>query len=138
MIVVDGFTSSSVSSGEGGALLINDEKFIKRAEIIREKGTNRNQFFRGEVDKYTWNDVGSSYLPGEIIAAFLYAQLQQSSIINKNRLESWHFYHENLESLEKIGLLKRPTIPKDCRHNAHIYYVLINEKFSRQSIGIDW
>lgn len=112
-------------SGEGGALVINDERFFDRAEIIREKGTNRGQFFRGQVDKYTWVDIGSSYLPSEMIAAFLYAQLDDSDKITRRRLEIWNGYHRRLESLESLGLLRRPVVGEDCQHNAHMYYILL-------------
>ena len=114
-------------SGEGGALVINDERFLERAEIIREKGTNRSQFFRGMVDKYTWVDIGSSYLPSEMIAAFLYAQLEESDKITEKRLAIWNEYHRNLAALEQQGRLRRPVIPPECRHNAHMYYILLND-----------
>jgi dTDP-4-amino-4,6-dideoxygalactose transaminase len=117
--------TKNVISGEGGALLINDERFIERAEIIREKGTNRSQFFRGQIDKYTWVDVGSSYLPGEVIAAFLWAQLEEASKITDSRLAIWNRYHVGLESLELQGVLNRPFSPKHCQQNAHMYYVLL-------------
>ena len=115
--------TKNVISGEGGALVINNEKFIERAEIIREKGTNRSKFFRGEVDKYTWVDVGSSYLPSDLIAAFLYAQLENIDKINNKRLEIWAKYYRMFESYEKQGLIKRPVIPTNCTHNAHMYYI---------------
>ena len=111
--------------GEGGALAINDERFFERAEIIREKGTNRSQFFRGMVDKYTWVDIGSSYLPSEMIAAFLYAQLEESGKITEKRLSIWDAYHAGLTGLEEMGKLRRPIIPSDCGHNAHMYYILL-------------
>lgn len=116
--------TKNVISGEGGAIIINNDKFIQRAEIIREKGTNRSLFFRGEVDKYTWVDIGSSYLPSDIIAAFLYAQLENIDKINGKRLEIWGEYHQFFETYEKMGLIKRPIIPTDCTHNAHMYYIL--------------
>lgn len=112
-------------SGEGGALVINDERFFERAEIIREKGTNRSQFFRGMVDKYTWVDIGSSYLPSEMIAAFLYAQLEESDKITEKRLSIWNAYHKGLEWMEEAGKLRRPIIPTSCGHNAHMYYILL-------------
>lgn len=118
--------TKNIISGEGGAILINDEKFAARAEIIREKGTNRSQFYRGQVDKYTWQDIGSSYLPGEDVAAFLYAQLEQAQEITNKRLAIWQKYHDAFEILEQKGDLKRPTIPKHCQHNAHMYYILLN------------
>lgn len=126
--------TKNIISGEGGALLINDGRFSERAEIIREKGTNRSQFFRGQVDKYTWVDIGSSYLPGEIIAAFLWAQLEEADRITGERLASWQRYHELLEPLELQGVLRRPIVPKECQHNAHMYYVLISPEIDRQSV----
>ena len=114
-------------SGEGGALVINDERFFERAEIIREKGTNRSQFFRGMVDKYTWVDIGSSYLPSEMIAAFLYAQLEESDKITEKRLAIWNAYHQGLKELEEKGRLRRPVIPPECGHNAHMYYILLKD-----------
>lgn len=117
--------TKNVISGEGGALLINDPALVERAEIIREKGTNRSRFFRGQVDKYTWVDVGSSYLPSELIAAFLAAQLEHGSEITARRLAIWQRYHEWAAPLEAAGLLRRPIVPTDCRHNAHMYYLLL-------------
>ena len=118
--------TKNVISGEGGALLINNPKFAERAEMIREKGTNRSQFFRGQVDKYTWVDVGSSYLPGEIIAAFLWAQLQEADSITNKRMAVWNRYHEAFDDLESQGRLRRPSLPEDCLHNAHMYYILLS------------
>lgn len=118
--------TKNVISGEGGALLINDERFIERAEIIREKGTNRTQFFRGQVDKYTWVDIGSSYLPGEVIAAFLWAQFEDADKITERRLAIWDVYHTNLKALEQNGGLKRPIIPEFCQQNAHMYYIMLH------------
>ncbi|MCJ0826694.1 dTDP-4-amino-4,6-dideoxygalactose transaminase [Luteimonas sp. 50] len=117
--------TKNVISGEGGALLVNDDAYIERAEIIREKGTNRSKFFRGQVDKYTWVDVGSSYLPGEIIAAFLAAQFEEAEKITQRRLDLWQRYHAWAERLESAGLARRPIIPADCTHNAHMYYLLL-------------
>ncbi len=117
--------TKNVVSGEGGALLINDEQYLERAEIVREKGTNRSQFFRGEVDKYTWVDIGSSYLPSELIAAFLLAQLEKADEINVRRLAVWGRYHEAFAGLEQAEKLTRPTVPEGCVHNAHMYYVLL-------------
>jgi dTDP-4-amino-4,6-dideoxygalactose transaminase len=117
--------TKNVISGEGGALLINDASLVERAEIIREKGTNRSQFFRGQVDKYTWVEVGSSYLPGEIIAAFLAAQFEQAEEITRRRLALWDRYHAWAGPLEAEGLLRRPIIPDGCVHNAHMYYLLL-------------
>ena len=123
--------TKNVISGEGGALLLRDERFVDRAEIIREKGTNRSRFFRGQVDKYTWVDVGSSYLPSEIIAAFLSAQLEHSGDINARRLAIWDRYHEHLAAHEGAGQLRRPVVPDECVHNAHMYYVLLPDIESR-------
>ena len=117
--------TKNIISGEGGALLINDPRFAERAEVIREKGTNRSKFFRGQVDKYTWVDIGSSYLPGEIVAAFLWAQMEEADDINKRRLKIWATYHEGFESLEKAGKIRRPVLPQNCVHNAHMYYLLV-------------
>lgn len=117
--------TKNVISGEGGALLINDPKYRERAEIIREKGTNRSKFFRGQVDKYTWIDVGSSYLPGEIIAAFLAAQLEHATEITERRLAIWDRYHAWAETLEAQGLARRPVVPDHCTHNAHMYYLVL-------------
>jgi dTDP-4-amino-4,6-dideoxygalactose transaminase len=116
--------TKNVISGEGGALLVNDERFVERAEIIREKGTNRSKFFRGQVDKYTWVDVGSSYLPSDILAAFLMAQLEQVDAITRRRLDIWNVYHEAFAEPETEGKLRRPVIPGHCTHNAHMYYLL--------------
>jgi dTDP-4-amino-4,6-dideoxygalactose transaminase len=117
--------TKNLISGEGGALLINAPEFIERAEIIREKGTDRSKFFRGEVDKYTWVDVGSSYLPSDMIAAFLLAQLERSGDLLFRRVQLWHRYNENLESLELQGRLRRPVVPDYATHNGHIYYILL-------------
>lgn len=114
--------TKNVISGEGGALVINNEKFIERAEIIREKGTNRSKFFRGQVDKYTWVDIGSSFLPSDMIAAFLYSQLENMDKINEKRLWIWYKYDEFFKQYDNI--IRRPFIPDDCKHNAHMYYVL--------------
>ena len=117
--------TKNIISGEGGALLVNDARFVERAEIIREKGTNRSQFFRGQVDKYTWVDTGSSYLPGEIIAAFLWAQMEEADAITKRRLDLWAHYHQMFVALEKAGKVRRPIVPRECVHNAHMYYLLL-------------
>jgi len=116
--------TKNIISGEGGALLVNDPALAERAEVIREKGTNRSRFFRGEVDKYTWVDVGSSFLPGEIVAAFLAAQMDQAQSITARRLALWQRYHEALAPFEAAGALRRPVVPAHCSHNAHMYYVL--------------
>ena len=126
--------TKNVTSGEGGALLVNDQNLAQRAEIIREKGTDRSRFFRGEVDKYTWQEVGSSFLPGELSAAFLWAQLEEADRITKERLVSWQRYHELMEPLEQQGLLRRPIVPADCQHNAHMYYVLLPPEIDRQKV----
>lgn len=115
--------TKNFSMGEGGALLINDEKYIERAEIIREKGTNRSKFYRGQIDKYTWVDFGSSYLPSELNAAYLYAQLEQAERINNNRLVSWNMYYERLKPLADKGAIALPFIPEHCVHNAHMFYI---------------
>lgn len=136
--------TKNVISGEGGALLVNDAKLAQRAEIIREKGTDRSRFFRGQVDKYTWQEPGSSYLPGELIAAFLWAQLEEADRITHERLKCWDRYHALLAPLEAEGLLRRPIVPEGHQHNAHMYYVILSgevdrgkvlDVFRRESIG---
>ena len=114
--------TKNLSMGEGGALLINNENDIERAEIIREKGTNRSKFFRGEIDKYTWVSLGSSYLPSELNAAFLYAQLLKSQDVYNDRMNSWNHYYESLKPLCEKGYIELPTVPADCVHNAHMFY----------------
>lgn len=126
--------TKNVISGEGGALLVNNPHLSLRAEIIREKGTDRSRFFRGEVDKYTWQEVGSSFLPGELIAAFLWAQLEEADRITRERLIIWHRYHDLLKPLEAKGILRRPIIPDDCEHNAHMYYVLLASEIDREKV----
>lgn len=126
--------TKNVISGEGGALLVNDPELVLRAEIIREKGTNRSQFFRGQVDKYTWMDVGSSYLPGEVIAAFLRAQLEEAESITQKRLSLWARYHDALAPLEEAGLVRRPVVPSGCEHNAHMYYLLLGSLEKRTAV----
>ena len=123
--------TKNIHAGEGGALLVNDVRFIERAEIVREKGTNRNKFFRGEVDKYTWVDIGSSYLPSELVAAFLYAQMEEAEKITQKRLELWRAYHAAFEKLESEGKIRRPIIPERCKHNAHMYYLLLPDFHKR-------
>lgn len=123
--------TKNIISGEGGALLINDPALVQRAEIIREKGTNRSQFFRGQVDKYTWCDIGSSYLPGEVIAAFLWAQFEEAEKITAGRLAIWARYHQSFEREEKVGAFRRPVIPDHCQHNAHMYYLLLPDLAAR-------
>jgi dTDP-4-amino-4,6-dideoxygalactose transaminase len=125
--------TKNIISGEGGALLINDSRFTERAEIVWEKGTNRSKFFRGEVDKYTWVDLGSSYLPGEIVAAFLWAQLEDADSITERRRAIWGRYHAAFGDLETAGLIRRPIIPASCRDNAHLYYLLLPDLAARTS-----
>jgi dTDP-4-amino-4,6-dideoxygalactose transaminase len=120
-------TKNYTSGGEGGLLIINDEQFVKRAEIIREKGTNRSQFFRGMVDKYSWVDIGSSFLPSEIQAAYLYGQLEKADEINNNRLESWEYYYQSLEELFARGSITLPVLPRECIHNAHMFYIKVKD-----------
>lgn len=126
--------TKNIISGEGGALLVNTSRFIQDAEIIREKGTDRSRFFRGEVDKYTWQRVGSSYLPGELIAAFLWAQMEEADRINAMRRDAWARYHEMVIPLERRGVLRRPHIPEHCEHNAHLYYILLSPDIPRQRV----
>ena len=126
--------TKNIISGEGGALLVNRERDIDRAEIIWEKGTNRCRFFRGEVDKYSWQDVGSSFQPGEIIAAFLWAQMEEAERITKRRLALWHRYDNGLQSLELAEKLRRPIIPETCQHNAHMYYVILPDAHTRDRV----
>jgi dTDP-4-amino-4,6-dideoxygalactose transaminase len=126
--------TKNIISGEGGMLAINDEQFIQRSEIIREKGTNRSQFFRGEVDKYSWVDIGSSFLPSDIIAAFLFAQLENLDHIQEKRIALWHKYFENLNVLVEKGHLKLPTIPDYATNNGHMFYIVVNDAKSRQAL----
>lgn len=112
--------TKNYSMGEGGALLVKDQNNFERAEIVREKGTDRSRFFRGQVDKYTWVEAGSSYLPSDINAAYLYAQLEMADEINKNRLKNWNLYYENLKDIEQIEM---PYVPAECKHNAHMFYI---------------
>lgn len=124
--------TKNFSMGEGGAILLNDSRYTERAEIIREKGTNRSQFFRGMVDKYTWMDYGSSYLPSELNAAYLWAQLEQAETINTARLTAWCRYYERLEGLrDRIDL---PVIPEGCAHNAHIFYIKVHDLEERTAL----
>jgi dTDP-4-amino-4,6-dideoxygalactose transaminase len=124
--------TKNVISGEGGALLINRPEFIERAEIIREKGTNRSRFLRGEVDKYTWEDIGSSYLPSELVAAFLWAQMEHADDITGRRLALWERYHQGLAHLEREGRVRLPRVPAHCAHNAHMYFVLLEDRARRE------
>lgn len=116
-------TKNYTSGGEGGLLIINDERFLYRAEVIREKGTNRSQFFRGQVDKYTWVDLGSSFLPSELQSAFLWGQLEKADEIYQNRLATWKRYYDAFKPLQKAGLVELPQIPTGCEHNAHMFYL---------------
>jgi dTDP-4-amino-4,6-dideoxygalactose transaminase len=126
--------SKNVISGEGGAIIVNNEKFCERAEIIREKGTNRTKFFRGEISKYNWVDIGSSYLPSEIIAAYLFAQFEQAQELTVCRMKIWSCYHRAFEESEKAGLLRRPVIPSNCQHNGHLYYLEMPDPVARSRL----
>ncbi len=126
--------TKNFTCGEGGALLINDPQYVERAEIIREKGTNRNRFFRGEVDKYTWIDVGSSYLPSDILAAFLYAQLQAKDRIQGHRKRVWEYYYTHLEGWAQEHGVKLPAIPKHCEHPYHMFYMIMPSCEDRQAL----
>ncbi len=126
--------TKNYSMGEGGALLIRDSAFNEKAEILREKGTNRSKFFRGQVDKYTWVDYGSSYLPSDLNAAYLWAQLEQADRINNDRLATWKRYNEAFADLEEQGLLELPTIPDSIVHNAHMYYIKLKDLDERQAM----
>ena len=126
--------TKNVISGEGGALIVNRPEFILQAEIIREKGTDRSQFFRGSVDKYTWQSLGSSFLPGELIAAFLWGQLQHANTITQTRLRLWGYYHSAFKSLADKGLITRPVIPNGCDHNGHMYYMLLRSDICRSTL----
>ena len=121
-------------SGEGGAISINNSDFLERSEIIREKGTNRTKFFRGEVNKYTWVDLGSSYLPSELTAAFLYAQLEKAEQITAQRLKIWNSYYEKLEKLAILGEIQLPVIPDYATHNAHIFYIILKNEETRSRL----
>jgi dTDP-4-amino-4,6-dideoxygalactose transaminase len=126
--------TKNVTAGEGGALLLNDERFISRAEVLRSKGTDRARFFRGEVDKYTWVDLGSSYGLSELNAAFLWAQLEGAEELTADRLRTWHLYHDALGPLEEQELLRRPVVPEHVSHNAHMYYVLMPDLEERTAL----
>ena len=119
--------TKNYSMGEGGAILFQDDKYLEPAEILREKGTNRSQYFRGQIDKYTWVGYGSSYLPSDMNAAYLWAQLEEADKINDKRLSIWNFYHEELKELEDKGVLERPYIPEYATHNAHMYYIKVKD-----------
>jgi dTDP-4-amino-4,6-dideoxygalactose transaminase len=126
--------TKNLIAGEGGALLINAPDAVARAEILREKGTDRSRFFRGEVDKYSWVDVGSSFLPSELTAAFLWAQMESAEEIRRRRLELWGWYHEAFAALEHRGHVRRPVVPDGCAHNAHMFYVLTADGASRDRL----
>ncbi len=130
-------TKNYTAGGEGGATLINDAKLVERAEIIREKGTNRSQFFRGQVDKYTWRDIGSSYLMADLQAAYLWAQLEAAERINQQRLQLWQRYYDALQPLAAAGRIELPVVPKHCRHNAHMFYIKLRDSDDRQAL-INW
>ena len=126
--------TKNIICGEGGALLVNQPELTAQAEIIRDTGTNRKSFYRGETDRYTWVGLGSSYLPGELTAAFLWAQLEEASRITQERLRLWDYYHQALQGLEAVGQIRRPIIPEGCGHNAHIYYILLAPQYERQAV----
>ena len=126
--------TKNVTCGEGGAVLVNDRELVERAEVIQEKGTDRAKFLRGETDKYTWVGLGSSYLMSEINAAFLWAQLEMADEITRARLSIWDRYHAAFAGLEEQGLLRRPVVPPDARHNAHMYYVLLPDRARRDAV----
>jgi len=130
-------TKNYTAGGEGGATLINDAALVERAEIIREKGTNRSQFFRGQVDKYTWRDIGSSYLMADLQAAYLWAQLEAADRINQQRLRLWQRYYNALQPLAAQGRLQLPSLPADCEHNAHMFYIKLRDSDDRQAL-ISW
>ena len=123
--------TKNLTMGEGGALLLQEDESLKKAEIIREKGTNRSQFFRGQIDKYTWVDYGSSYLPSELNAAYLWGQFTMFQEIQQDRMETWEFYHQAFQELEQAGYAARPVIPSYARHNAHMYYLKLEDLDTR-------
>lgn len=126
--------TKNVTAGEGGALVVNDPRFFERAEVLWEKGTNRSQFSRGEIERYTWVDVGSSFLPGEVTAAFLLAQLEEEERITRTRVGLWDAYYEACGALDAVGLVRRPVVPPDSRHNAHIFYLLLAPHIDRVAV----
>lgn len=126
--------TKNYSMGEGGAILFKDSSYAEKAEIIREKGTNRSKFYRGQIDKYTWVNFGSSYLPSDLNAAYLLPQLELCDEINNNRLESWNYYNDNLKPLANAGLIEQPYIPKECKHNAHMYYIKAKDLNERTAL----
>lgn len=125
--------TKNYSMGEGGAIIINDDKYVERAEILREKGTNRSKFFRGQVAKYNWVDFGDSYLPSDLNAAYLWAQLEKADEINNNRLATWNAYYEAFKSLADEKIIELPFIPADCVHNAHMFYIKCKDLETRQA-----
>lgn len=129
--------TKNVTCGEGGALLVNEDEMVARAEVVQEKGTNRSRFFRGEVDRYTWVELGSSFLTSEINAAFLWAQLEEADAITAARMRVWQAYHERLAPLEDAGRLRRPVVPPEAAHNAHMYYVLLPDRARRDGLIAD-
>ncbi|WP_239953198.1 dTDP-4-amino-4,6-dideoxygalactose transaminase [Pantoea sp. Z09] len=130
-------TKNYTAGGEGGATLINDAALVERAEVIREKGTNRSQFFRGQVDKYTWRDIGSSYLMADLQAAYLWAQLEAAERVNQQRLRLWQRYYDALQPLAAQGRLQLPSLPDACEHNAHMFYIKLRDSDDRQAL-ISW
>jgi dTDP-4-amino-4,6-dideoxygalactose transaminase len=126
--------TKNIISGEGGALLVNDERFAARAEIVREKGTDRTRYMRGEIDKYSWVDLGSSFLPGELMAAFLAAQVEVAAAITSQRLDVWTAYYERFGDLAARELIRRPVVPGHCDHNAHMFYVLVPDPAARTRV----
>ncbi|WP_288500519.1 dTDP-4-amino-4,6-dideoxygalactose transaminase [uncultured Erwinia sp.] len=130
-------TKNYTAGGEGGATLVNDASLVERAEIVREKGTNRSQFFRGQVDKYTWRDIGSSYLMADLQAAYLWAQLESAERINQQRLRLWQNYHDALQPLAARGRIELPVIPANCEHNAHMFYLKLRDQDDRSAL-ISW
>ncbi|MEZ3501133.1 dTDP-4-amino-4,6-dideoxygalactose transaminase [Pantoea sp. KPR_PJ] len=130
-------TKNYTAGGEGGATLINDAALVERAEIVREKGTNRSQFFRGQVDKYTWRDIGSSYLMADLQAAYLWAQLEAADRINQQRLRLWQRYYDALQPLAVKGRITLPSLPAECEHNAHMFYIKLRDSDDRQAL-INW
>ncbi|KNC10791.1 TDP-4-oxo-6-deoxy-D-glucose aminotransferase [Pantoea sp. RIT-PI-b] len=130
-------TKNYTAGGEGGATLINEAQLVERAEIIREKGTNRSQFFRGQVDKYTWRDIGSSYLMADLQAAYLWAQLEAAEQINQQRLRLWQRYYDALQPLAAAGRIELPVVPEHCQHNAHMFYIKLRDSNDRQAL-INW
>ena len=126
--------TKNYSMGEGGAILVNDPAYAEKAEILREKGTNRAKYFRGQVDKYTWVDFGDSYLPSEINAAYLFAQLEMADAINQDRLNTWNMYYQSFSDLEKEGKIRLPVIPEECTHNAHMFYLKCNNLEERTAL----